>query len=82
MNILDSYESAVEYCKMFHPDVLNVRNNNDLEDFFGLDEEDIERIQEILAESDVEDNADDVEIWPDTENEFPMPKKLTRKELN
>lgn len=85
MNVdcLDSYESAMRYCAVYHPGVLDERNQNGGGDFYGLDEEDIERIQEILAESDDENSADDdVQILFDNENDFPMPMKLTRKELN
>lgn len=62
--------------------MLNVRNNDNRDGFFGLDEDDIERIQEILAESDDESNDDEVEMLSDSEHEFPMPKKLMRKDLN
>lgn len=78
MNIhsTDSYEIAMKYCRVHHPTTLNVLGNNDGDNFLDLDEEDVERIQEILDESD----DDDVEILSDDGNEFPMPKKSTRKE--
>lgn len=79
----DSYENAIKHCRTFNLIVSNVRNNNQRDDFFGLDEEDIERIQEILDQSDDDDDDDyDAIILSDNENEFPMPKKVTRTELN
>lgn len=78
----DSYEIAIKYCKVRHPTTLDVRDHNDDDSFFGLDEEDVERIQEILDESDDEGDADYVELLSDDENEFPMPMKPTRKDLN
>lgn len=83
MNVhcIDSFESAVKYCTVFRPDVLDVRNNNERDDFYGLDEEDIERIQEILEQSDDDDDADDVQIVMDNQNEFPIPMKTTQKDL-
>lgn len=81
VHFLDSYEKAKNYCRIRHPTVLNVRDDNyNADNLFDLDEEDIERIQEILDESDDDDDDDDVEILFDNENEFPMPMKPTRKE--
>lgn len=77
---LDSYESAIVYCRVYQPTALNVRGNNTGDDFFDLDEEDIEYIQEILDESDDDEDVD-VEMLSDDEHVFPMPKKLTQKEL-
>lgn len=78
----DSYEIAITYCKKRHPTTLNVHGHNDGDNFFGLDEEDVERIQEILDESDDEGDADYVELLSNDESEFPMPMKPTQKDLN
>lgn len=69
------------YCRIYCTSaLLNVAYNNQNDIFGGLDEEDIERIQEILDESDDDDEDDDVEFLSDDENGFPMPKKLIRKD--
>lgn len=83
MNIVfkDSYEIAMRYCKVRQPTTLDVQGHNG-DDFLGLDEEDIERIQDILDQSDDEGDADYVEIVSDDESEFPMPMKPTQKHLN
>lgn len=49
-------------------------HNNRRNDFLGLDEEDIERIQEILDETD--DDDEEIEFIEDEHNGFPMPKKI------
>lgn len=56
---------------IFHPNVGN---------HFGLDDDDIDRIQEILDES-FEDDDDDVQIC-ETGDEFPKPIKVTQKNVN
>lgn len=74
---LGSYENAKKHCISYGANALDVRDagNNNREDCFGLDDEDIERIQEILDQSDEESNNDDVQILFDGENDFPMPIK-------
>lgn len=72
----DSFDLAIKYCKIYHPIALNVRHTNDGDNFLDLDEEDIERIQDILDES---DEDDDLEILSDDANKFPLPMKPTRK---
>lgn len=67
---IDSFDNAKMYCMTYHPNVLYVRGG--IDDFNGLDDADIEWIQEILDES---DDDEDVEVLFDDENEFPIPKK-------
>lgn len=77
-NFIESYEQAMKFCRIYYPNALS--NNNQHDGYFGLDEEDIERIQEVLDDSDddfYDDDDEDVVFLSDDENEFPMPKKIT-----
>lgn len=73
-NFIGSYESAVKFYRIFHPDFSNEHNNRRY-DFLGLDEGDIDRIQEILDETD-DDDDEEVEFIENEHNSFPMPKKI------
>lgn len=82
-NFIESYEDAMNFCHVFCPNALsNVENNNQNNGYFGLDEEDIERIQEILNDSDDDSYDDDDIIFEENNNEFPMPKKSTNNNSN
>lgn len=65
--------------RIFHQAASNERHNNNQHNIFGLDEDDIDRIQEILDES---DDDGDVEILSDNGNEFPKPIKPPHKNVN
>lgn len=75
----ESYEIAMHY--------FNV-NVNQHDDFGELTEEDIERIQEILDESDDEyhfeedDDDEEIQILLGDQDTFPMPKKSTNNNSN
>lgn len=61
---------------------------NQFDDFAGLTEEDIERIQDILDDTDDDDDFDEdedddeVQFVLDNESSFPMPKKIGTQNLN
>lgn len=69
----DSYENAIK-----HFGIQTNQANN-----FGLDDDDIDFIQEILDESadDDDDDDDDVEVLLDDGNEFPHPIKIKQKQV-
>lgn len=62
----------------FFRKIASIEPNDNQHNVFDLDEDDIDRIQEILDESDEEN----VEILFDNENDFPQPIKPTQKNVN